>query len=65
MLSNGGLGKEFWEKSCNTTIYLINRSPSSHLDFGILEEEWLGMRISYNHLHVFGCEAFSLIPKQQ
>ena len=28
MLSNAGLGKEFWAEACNTTVYLINRAPS-------------------------------------
>lgn len=42
MLSNAGLGKEFWAEAYNTIVYLINKSPSSRLDFGIPEEEWLG-----------------------
>ena len=65
ILSNASLGKEFWVEAYNTSIYLINRSPSSHLDFGIMEEEWLGRRISYSHLRVFGCQAFVYIPKEK
>lgn len=47
MLSNVGLGKEFWVEACNIAVYLINQSPSSKLDFGIPEEEWQGKRILY------------------
>lgn len=46
-------------------MYLINRAPSSQLDFDISEERWLGKRISYNHLRVLGCEAFAHVPKDQ
>ena len=65
MQSNAGLGKEFWAEACNTAVYLINRSPSSRLDFGIPEEEWLGRRISYSHLPVYGCQAFVHVPKEK
>lgn len=65
MQSNASLGKEFWAKPCNTTVYLINQSPSSRLDFGILEEEWLGRRISYSHLRVYGCQEFVHVPKEK
>ena len=63
MLSNVGLGKEFWVEAVNTTVYLINKEPSSPLDFEVLEEKWLGKNISYDHLKVFGCEAFIHVPK--
>ena len=65
MLSNAGLGKEFWAEACNTAVYLINRSPSSRLNFEIPEEEWQGRRISYSHLKVFGCQAFAHVPKEK
>lgn len=50
MLSNASLCKEFWVEAINIAMYLIDRGPSSRLDFDILEENWLGKRISYNHL---------------
>lgn len=65
MLSNAGLEKEFWAEACNTIVYLINRSPSSRLNFRIPEEEWQGRRISYSHLKVFGCQAFAHVPKEK
>ena len=65
MLSNAGLGKEFWAEACNTMVYLINRAPSSCLDFDIPEERWIGKRISFSHLRVFGCDAYVHVPKEQ
>ena len=46
-------------------MYLINRGPSSRLDFEVPEEKWLGKNISYDHLRVFGCEAFVHVPKEK
>ncbi len=60
-----GLGKEFWFEACNTTVYLINWSPSSRLNIRFLEEEWQGRRLSYSHLRVFGCQAFVHVPKEK
>ena len=45
----------------NTTIYLINRGPSTPLGCGILEEAWTGKKVSYSFLKTFGCEAFAHI----
>ena len=33
---------QFWADVVNTTVYLINRGPSSALDGGIPEEAWTG-----------------------
>jgi len=42
----------------------INRSPTTTLDGGIPEEVWIGKRVNYSHLKLFGCEAFVHIPKE-
>ena len=36
MLSNAGLGKEFWAEAVNTASYLINMSPSTALSVKLL-----------------------------
>ena len=38
MLYNAGLSKCFWAKIINTTCYLVNRSPSTSIDFKTPEE---------------------------
>ena len=38
MRLHAGLPLSFWAKVVSTTVYLINRGPSSALDGGILEE---------------------------
>ena len=50
MLSNAGLSKCFWAEAINTTCYLVNRSPSTAIDFKTLEEVWSGIPANYSHL---------------
>ena len=59
-----GLPLHMWVEVVNTTIYLINRGPSTPLGCGILEEAWTGKKVSYSFLKTFGCEAFSHIDSE-
>ena len=65
MISNANLQKELWAEAVSTTCYLVNRSPSVAIDCKIPEEVWTGQSCDYSHLRIFGCDAYSLIPKNQ
>ena len=65
MLSHAGLPQSFWAEAVSTAMHVINRSPSSGLDFQVAEEVWAGKPPSYAHLRVFGCEAFCHVPKDK
>jgi transposase InsO family protein len=58
MLSNAGLGREFWAEAVNTACYLVNRSPSTAIDCKTPHEIWSGESADYNSLRVFGCAAY-------
>lgn len=58
MLSNANLSKSFWGEAVHTACYLINRSPSTAIDFKTPEEKWSGKAPSYSHLRIFGCPAY-------
>ncbi|WVZ79960.1 hypothetical protein U9M48_027482, partial [Paspalum notatum var. saurae] len=53
MLSNAGMGGQFWAKAANTACHLINRSPSNAID---KKTPW---RYDYSRLKVFGCLAYA------
>ena len=38
-----------------TTCYLVNRIPSSAINFKTPEELWFGKPSNYDHLRIFGC----------
>ena len=58
MRLNAGLPKLFWAETANTASFIINRSPSSAIDFKILEEVWSGRLVDYSSLKIFGCPAY-------
>ncbi|KAH9779747.1 hypothetical protein KPL71_007827 [Citrus sinensis] len=63
ILFNANLSKHFWAEAVNTTAYLINRSPSSSLDFRIPQEVWSGKPPNLSNLRVFGCPAYAHISQ--
>jgi hypothetical protein len=64
MRLHAGLPLQFWVDAVDTTVYLINRGPSSSLDGIIPEEEWTGKKVNYPFLKTFDCEAFVHIDKE-
>ena len=40
------------------TCYLVNRYPSTAIDFKTHEEVWSDTPANYSHLRVFGCPAY-------
>ena len=64
MRLHAGLPLQFLADAVDTTVYLINRGPSSSLDGGIPEEAWTGTKVNYSILNTFGCEAFVHINKE-
>jgi len=57
MLSNAGLGKEFWAEAISTGCYLVNRSPNTFIKCKTPKEVWSGKPTDYSNLRVFGCPA--------
>lgn len=60
MMSNANLPKDFWGQALTTTTYLINRCPSSAIDFKTPIERWTGHPPDLSNLKVFGCIAYVL-----
>ena len=59
-----GLPLHMWVEAVTIAIYLINRGPSTPLGCGILEEAWIGKKMSYSFLKTLSCEAFSHIDSE-
>ena len=58
MLSDSGLPKSFWAEAAQTACFLVNRSPSSAIDFKTPEDVWTGKSPDYSYLKPFGCPVF-------
>ena len=61
MLSQVGLGKEFWAEVVNVAAYLVNRSPLMLIKLKTLEELWPGSPTYYSNLRIFGCLAYAYV----
>ncbi|GKD92676.1 retrovirus-related pol polyprotein from transposon TNT 1-94 [Tanacetum coccineum] len=59
MLSNAGLGKEFWAEAVTYACHLVNRLPTTTIDGKTPFEKWYGKPVTdYDSLHVFGSAAY-------
>ncbi|PKU72844.1 Retrovirus-related Pol polyprotein from transposon TNT 1-94 [Dendrobium catenatum] len=58
LLFSSGLSKFFWGEALSTACYLVNRTPSSAINFKTPQELWKGKPPSLTHLRVFGCLAY-------
>ena len=57
-LSTTNLPHEFWGEILITAVHICNRSSNKSLKNGIPGEVWSGKPASYDHLRIFGCDAF-------
>ena len=64
MLKGENLTNGFWAEAVNTIVYLKNRSPTKSLDYKNTFEALFGFKPIVSHHRVFGCKAFSHIPKE-
>ena len=54
MISQAGLGKEFWAEAVHMACHLVNRSLHSSLDMKTPEVVWSGSPADYSNLRIFG-----------
>lgn len=59
MLNESGLPKQFWVEVTHTANYLVNRSPTSTIEFQTPTEKWSGHPPNLTHLKPFGCIAYA------
>ena len=65
MLSESKLPQKFWAEALSTATYLRNRSPTAALSGKTPYESWTGIKPSVKNLRVFGCIAYSHVPKDE
>lgn len=58
ILSESGLEKKFWAEAAATSVYIINRTQSSAIEFEIPEERWTSVTPNLSSLKRSGCIAY-------
>ncbi|KAI5662799.1 hypothetical protein M9H77_22122 [Catharanthus roseus] len=59
LMVSSGIPKPFWGEAVSTAVYLINRSPSTAINFKTPLELWSEEPPNLSNLRVFGCAAFA------
>jgi len=65
MLLGAELPKSLWGEAVTTAAYLINRCPSTAIDFKTPMEVWSGKPANYSSLKVFGALAYAHIKQDK
>ena len=65
MLLHARLPHEFWAEAISTAVYIRNRCPTKAVSEMTPYEAWYGEKPKVEHLRVFGCDAYSHIPKDE
>ena len=65
MLSDAQLPHKFWAEALSAVVFLRNRSSTSTVPGMTPFQAWSGKKPSVNNLIVYGCTAYSHIPKDE
>ena len=65
MLIDSKLPHKFWAEALSTATYLRNRSPAKVIEGMTPYEAWTKEKPQAEHLRVFGCDAYSHVPKDE
>ena len=57
--------KSFWPEVVKWCIHVQNKSPTTAIDHGTLEEMWTGLKPRVDYFRVFGCIAHVHVPDQR
>ena len=64
MLNEKNMPCCFWADAVFTTVYLINRTPTTSVHIITPEEAWSGRKPDLSHLRIFGCVCYVHIPSE-
>jgi hypothetical protein len=69
VLHHSGHADGFWAEALLTAVHIImhiiNMSPSKPLGSKIPQDLWIGRKIDYRKLRIFGCEAYLLVLQDE
>lgn len=63
MLKENGLPKQFWPETMACSSYVLNRCPTKSVKHMTPQEAWSNYKSTVAQLRIFGCVAYSQIPK--
>ena len=64
MLREKKLSNSYWVEGVSTTMYVLNRSPTTTLQDTVPQEAWDGKKVNVSHFRIFGSITFSHVPEK-
>lgn len=64
LIFDANIDKKFWGEAVRTSVYLLNRIPTSMLPETTPAEIWYNCKPNMEKIKVFGCNAFCFVPKE-
>ena len=61
MLLQAKISKVFWAEAVHTVSHIVNRSPTSTIEFKTPNEVWLGEPSNYSYVRIFRCPTYFLV----
>ncbi|GKV39214.1 hypothetical protein SLEP1_g47020 [Rubroshorea leprosula] len=65
LLKKSSIPKNFWPKTVNWSIHILNRSPTLTVQNMTPEEAWSGRKPGVDHFKIFGCITYAHIPDEK
>ncbi|KAG8491981.1 hypothetical protein CXB51_015331 [Gossypium anomalum] len=65
LLFESKVPSKFWAETTNTSVYLLNKLPTTAVNDKTPFEVWHDLKPTVSHLKVFGCVCYTLIPAEK
>lgn len=65
MLMGMSVPRKFWLEAVQYAVHILNRSLSAALGDVTPEEKWSNRKPSIEHIRIFGCVSFALVPYEK
>ena len=65
MLLERSVPRSFWPEAAQYAVHILNRSPSAAVNEVTPEEKWSNNKPSVDHLRIFGCIAYAMVPYER
>lgn len=65
MLLEKAVPRKFWPEAVMYAVHILNRSPAAAVEAVTPKEKWSQHKPTVEHLRIFGCVAFALVPYEK
>lgn len=65
MLLEMPVPRRYWPEAVHYAVHILNRGPAAALGDVTPQEKWSNLKPTVEHLRVFGCVAYALVPYER